>query len=100
MQFLTVTAGSVDLAFISDHTITVPFSFPQPVHRVHAMLQGFDMSFPEDDHHLHRLQLDPQVHFDDRASPTNGELRVHFTFRDDGSGPIATFYARLLLVGE
>ena len=34
MQFITVTAGSVDLAFISDHTITVPFSFPQPVHRV------------------------------------------------------------------
>ncbi len=104
MQFITITVGNVDLAFISDHTIPVAFSFPQPVSRVHAMLQGFDMSYPENDHHIDRFQVDPVVEFDDRVSPTTGQIRVHFTLRDDAtgivSGRIATFYARLLLVGE
>lgn len=104
MQFLHITVGNPDLAFVTDTSLTVPFSFPQPVARVHCALQGFDFTYPEHDQHLTDLRLEPQVEFDGLASPTSGQLRVHFVWRDLGtglgSGRIATFFARLLLIGE
>ncbi|MEO8276324.1 MAG: hypothetical protein ABI639_08895 [Thermoanaerobaculia bacterium] len=104
MQFLTVPVGNTELAFISDSSITVPFSFPQPVTRVSCMLQGLDLEYPDDDHHVKSVHLEPQIQFDDRVSTTNGTLRVHFIWRDDadsiGDGRIAVFYARFVLVGE
>lgn len=104
MQFVQVSVGSVDLAFVTDTSIAVPFSFLQPVRRVHCALQGFDLSYPEDDHHLTEVRIEPRVEFDELASPTTGQVRVHFIWRDEGtgigSGRIATFFARLLLVGE
>jgi len=104
MQFLTVSAGNVDLAFPTDTSIAVPFSFAQPVRRVHCALQGFDLSYPEHDQHLTAVHIDPRVEFDELVSPTAGQVRVHFIWRDVGtglgSGRIATFFARVLLVGE
>jgi hypothetical protein len=104
MQFLTVEVGSPDLAFPPDTSLAVPFAFPQPVRRVHCALQGFDIGYPENDHHLAVAQIESRVEFDDLASTTSGTLRVHFHFRDDstgfGSAYGATLYARFLIVGE
>jgi hypothetical protein len=104
MQFLIVEVGSPDLAFPPDTSLAVPFSFPHPVRRVHSALQGFDLGYPENDHHLAVVEIEPRVEFDDRASTTSGILRVHFHWRDDGtsfgSAFGATLYARFLIVGE
>lgn len=100
MQFLTVEVGSPDLAFPTDTTLTAPFQFPRPVRRVHCALQGFDLGYPESDHHLAVAQVEPRVEFDDLASPTSGLVRVHFHWRDAGSAWGATLYARLLVIGE
>jgi hypothetical protein len=104
VQFLEVTVGSVDLAFVSDAYVTASFAFPQPVERVHCALQGFDLAYPDADHHLRAVHLEPRLEFDPFASATAGQVRVHFIWRDDGtglgSGRISTFFVRLLLIGE
>jgi len=105
MQFLIVEVGSPDLAFPIDTSLAVSFTFPRPVRRVHSALQGFDLGYPENDHHLAVAQIEPRVEFDELASATSGTLRVHFHWRDDGSSTFgsafgATLYARFLIVGE
>jgi hypothetical protein len=104
MQFLIVEVGSPDLGFPLDTSLALPFTFPQPVRRVHCALQGFDLGYPEDDHHVALAEIEPRVEFDDRVSATSGTLRVRFQLRDDstgfGSAYGATFYARFLMVGE
>lgn len=104
MQFATVQVGSPDLAFPGDTSLAVPFTFAQPVHRVHCALQGFDLGYPEGDHHLAVVQIEPRVEFDDLASATSGTVRVHFHWRDDaggfGTAWGATLYARFLVIGE
>ena len=100
MQFVIVQVGSPDLAFPTDTSLAVPFQFPQPVRRVHCALQGFDLGYPENDHHLLVAQVETRVEFDDLASTTSGVVRVHFHWRDDGSAWGATLYARILVIGE
>lgn len=104
MQFVTVTAGDPTFAFPTDSSLVVPFAFATPVTRVHCLLQGFEVSYPEDDHHVRAVLIEPRVEFDELASPVAGQVRVHFVWRDVGGGfssaRISTFFARLLIVGE
>lgn len=104
MQFLTLSVGSPELAFPPETTLAVPFTFPRPVRRVHCVLQAFDVGYPDGDHHLAAVDVEPRVEFDPLASPTQGLVRVRFTWRDDstgfGSAWGATLFARLLVIGE
>ena len=67
MQFLTVAVGNADLAFPEDTSLAVPFAFAQPVRRVRCLLQGFDVGYPEGDHHLAAVVIEPAVEFDELA---------------------------------
>ncbi len=104
MQFLTLSVGSPELSFPPETSLAVQFTFPRPVRRVHCALQGFDVGYPEGDHHLAVVEIAPLVEFDELASATHGRVRVQFTWRDDSSGfgsaYGATLFARLLLIGE
>lgn len=104
MQLLPLVIGSPQLSFPPETSLAVAFTFPQPVRRVHCMLQGFDVGYPEGDHHLAAVQVETHVKFDELASTTHGRVRVDFVWRDDSSGfgsaYGATLFARLLLVGE
>lgn len=104
MQLVTVEVGSPNLSYPMDTSIAVPFRFAAPVRRVHCALQGFDLGYPENDHHLAVAQIEPRVEFDDLASATSGVLRVHFHWRDNsgssGGAYGATLYARFLVIGE
>lgn len=104
MQFLTLAVGSPELSFPPETTLAMPFTFPLPVRRVHCTLQGIDLGYPEGDHHLAGVVVEPRVEFDELVSTTHGRVLVRFTWRDDstgfGSAYGATLYARLLVVGE
>lgn len=104
MQFLKLTAGDTGHVYSNETSLVVPFAFPQPVSRVHCLLQGFVLSYPDDDHHLRAVRIEPRVEFDELASPTSGQVRVQFAWRDNATGfssaRISSFFARLLLVGE
>ena len=104
MQFVAVEVGNRDLAFAGDHELVVPFAFPRPVTRVHCMLQGIFFRYPDDDEHLLLNGIEPRVEFDSLASPTSGQIRVDLHWRNDHTSlwdeRLATFWARLLLVGE
>lgn len=64
MQILKLTAGNTDFVYPNETSLVVPFAFPQPVSRVHCLLQGFELSYPEDDHHLRAVRIEPRVEFD------------------------------------
>lgn len=104
MQLLPLVVGSPELSFPPETTLAVQFAFAAPVHRVHCLLQGFDVGYPEGDHHLAGVVIEPTVEFDELVSPTHGRVRVRFTWGDASSGfgsaYGATLFARLLLVGE
>ena len=104
MQFLTLAVGSPELSFPPETTLAMAFAFPQPVRRVHCALQGFDVGYPEGDHHLAVVEIAPRIEFDELASPTQGRVLVRFVWRDEGSGFGSAYgaplYARLLMIGE
>lgn len=104
MQLLPLVVGSPQLSFPPETSLTVAFTFPRPVRRVHCLLQAFDVGYPEGDHHLAAVQVATFVEFDELASALQGRVRVDFVWRDDSSGfgsaYGATLFARLLLVGE
>lgn len=104
VEFASAAVGSTQLAFVTETTLSGPFAFARPVRRVRCALQGFDVRYPEDDHHVTLLRIEPSVEFDDAASPTSGLVRVRLAWRDTGSGigasRIASFAASLVVIGE
>jgi hypothetical protein len=104
MQLLRLTIGDFSLAYVHETSLTAPFTFPNPVQRVRCAVSGFDFSYPDEEDDLQLIRLEPRVEFDPLVSTTTGQVRIHLAWRDEGSGPfsgrIATFVAKLLLVGE